>query len=275
MGLVPRSLSCTKVVVGLQRGSSFYRNIGRTMSYILDTLKKLEKEKTGIEKKINLNELVIKDDSEAYLIKILKRKNLLLTLLASVSALFFFLNFPDFNFSNIKPVAENKKNTSSAINTFNAPMLDKRTELLSIKAEGNAEISNNSKRLFESNNLSDEKLDQRLDHIEQLIQEKYLPEVLKKLDDSDKKNKILTNNPQKIIAGDTLPPDIRDLNLKGIIFFGQDNPLNYVLADYNGEKQIKLKAGDHLLNGIEVLDIRAEKIILIFQDKIFEKGMGS
>lgn len=271
------------------------------MSYILDTLKKLDKEKSEFENKLNLKELIVKDDSEVHAVRSLKRRNYLLTLLAFAFALFFIQNFSRFNYLNIalnpppviKTLKEGDLSKQTPINPVKnseesfilSPNLSNEAqEPLDLKLTPDDKISTlnsidtqsveSAESISVSNDLSTDKASQHSDSTEQLIQKKYIPAALDASEEREIKNEKLTNHlPTKVILQRALPQDIRDLKINGIIFFGQDNPLNYALATYRGKDPIKLKAGDRL-NEVEILVIQPEKILLIFQDKIYEKGMG-
>ena len=290
------------------------------MSYILDTLKKLEKEKLEFNNKLDLEKLILKDGSEADIIKILKRRSHFLTFLILAISMFFFLNFFVFNYRypaskpppvsdsqkekknskqaqmytvrnpvrtlpppseisnevkasrDLKLVQENKDNVSSAID---APdVQDKKNELVSKRIDIKNEINKGTETIPLPHDLSDEDLSQRLDHIEQLIQKEYIPEELNKLTDREKKKEKPTQGGlSKAVSHEAIPHGIQDLKIKGIVFFGEDNPLNYALASFKGESQIKVKEGSRL-DDIEVLEIQSDKILLIFKNKIFEKKLG-
>ncbi len=267
------------------------------MSYILDSLKKLEKEKSKFDKKFDIKKLILKDSSETNVIKILKRRSRLLTFLILVISVFFFLNFYVFKFSpssfnlpinlsnlpiisnqpkapqDLNRIPENNDSALSAINPPAAPVTEpgKKIELLSKKVETEKEVKENTETLPIPQDLSDEDLNKRLDHIEQLIQKEYIPTEMKKLIDEDRR---LKPELTKAIPSKALPQDIADLKISGIVFFGEGAPLNYAIASYKEKNQIKLKEGDRL-DDIEVLEIQSEKILLIFENKVFEKKMGN
>lgn len=266
------------------------------MSYILDSLKKLEKEKSEFDNKFDLKKLILKDSSETNAIKILKRRSRLLTFLILAISVFFFLNFYVFKFSPLSlnlptnlsmlPPISNQvkapqdlsiapKNDDSALSVINPPVApvtgpDKKTELLSKEIETKKEVKENTETFLISQDLSDEGLNQRLDHIEQLIQKEYIPAEVKKLIEEDRR---LKPEPTKAIRSKALPQDIADLKISGIVFFGEGATLNYAITSYKGKSQIKLKEGDRL-DDIEVLEIQSEKILLVFENEVFEKRLG-
>ncbi len=272
------------------------------MSYILDSLKKLEKEKSEFENKLNLKEMIVKDDfgADKAKLSLLKKRNFLLTFLAFTSVLFVFMNYQRFNYSNTtlmpkpgdvilkekktpKPKIQtlqslklspvNKPDLLSPTHTLTAP--ENKTELLSEKPGKEESMDNDAESLPVSYDFSDNELDERLDHIEQMIQQKYIPKTIEKLMEGGEKieepiNSLLTKPLQQVVSDKNIP----EIKVKGIIFFGQNNLLNYVLMDYKGESQIKLKTGD-ILEDIEVLEIQPDKVILIYQGELVEKRMGS
>jgi hypothetical protein len=290
------------------------------MSYILDTLKKLEKEKSEFDNKLDIKKMILKDDSEKTTIKILRKRSHLLTFLILTIAVFFFLNFSVFKFSppasNPPPASESlnekkilkqtranpvnnpvknsvsspeisneinaskdlplpsekKDNVLIAVNIPDAQ--DKKTGLDSKKIEVEKEKDEKIETLIVSQEISDDELKQRLDHIEQLIQEEYIPNELDKQIASSKKNEKLVHNlSSKTVSQEITPQGIDDLKISGIVFFDDNTSLNYAIGSYKGGDQIKLKEGDRL-DEIEVIEIKPEKVLLIYQNKIFENKMG-
>lgn len=293
------------------------------MSYILDSLKKLEQEKAVLENNINLKELVVQDVSNVSKIKLTIRRNYLLILLASSFSFLFLQSYSRYSYRSIKvsPSKENstfgEKKTSKdaqiptnrnqstkfpipqefskdneAPKNLNSPPTIKTkpissTNYLKDPEENNKMASTESPikpktnsdtefSLYPQNlaNIEDE-LDQRIDHNEELVQEKYSPQTLKKLTGREKSSQALPRDIiSKPIGERILDERVQDLKIKGIVFFGADNPLNYILANYKEGVQLKLKAGDRLYD-MQILDILADKIILDYHNKIFEKGLGS
>ncbi len=270
------------------------------MSYILDSLKKLEKEKSKFDNRFDIKKLILKDDSETNTVKILKKRSHLLTLLILAISIFLFLNFfvfefspPSFNFpmslstppvisnqakapQDLNLVPENNDSALSAIMPSPVPVTepDRKTVLLSKEIETKKEVNENTGTVQIPQDLSDGELNQRLDHIEQLIQKEYIPAELNKLTERDKEDENPSHSfPSKTVSRTALPQDIVDLEVSGIVFFGEGASLNYAIASYKGKSQIKLKEGDRL-DDIEVLEIQSEKILLIFKNKVFEKKLG-
>lgn len=271
------------------------------MSYILDSLKKLEKEKLGFETKLNLRELIFQRDSEVNrekVLNLLKKRNYLLTFLAFVSALFLFLNYYHSNIvlsppPNSGALKEKKTPTQAktrvrpdskffspnnpivfdSTNALNSP--PKKAELGPEKIEVEIVRDSKSEDMSVSVDFSDDELDKRLKTLEQTIQQEYVSETLKKGSAEDVNyEKPIFNPLGKIRDQEKLPESFSDLKVKGIIFFGQDNLMNYVLLDYEGQSHIKKKVGDHW-NGIELLEIQEDKILLIYQGKTFKKSIRS
>ena len=152
---------------------------------------------------------------------------------------------------------------------------DRKTDLLSKKIETKKEVNENSGTVQVTQDLSDGDLNQRLDHIEQLIQKEYIPAELNKLTVRDQEDENSSHSfPSKTVSQSVLPQDIVDLEVSGIVFFGEGASLNYAIASYKGKSQIKLKEGDSL-DSIKVLEIQSEKILLIFKNKVFEKKLGN
>ena len=287
------------------------------MSYILDTLKKLEKEKSGFDHKFDLKKLMLKDNSETDTIKILKKRSRFLTFAILAIGVFFLLNFSVLKFSppnsnpppilkalrekkvlkraqvnpiknsmrslsipaeiseevkasrDLKPLLDNKKD--NVLNAINSPKAQgKKIALVLKETEIKREINEDAETLFVPQDLSDEEQNPRIDHLDQLIQKESIPTEINKLIDE---NREIKTAPAKAIQSNALPQDIVDLRISGIVFFGEGIPLNYAIASYKGETQMKLKEGD-LLDDIEVLEIQSEKIILLFKNKSFEKKLG-
>lgn len=268
------------------------------MSYILDSLKKLEKEQSGLETKLNLKELIFQRDSEVNTEKVLhllKKRNYLLTFLAFVSALFLFLNYYHSNIvlsppPNSSALKEKKTPTqaktrvrpdSKLFSPNNPTVFDstngphKKAELGPEKIEVEIDRVNKSEGISVSYDFSDDELDRRLKYLEETIQQEYVSETLKKQTVEDVNyEKPIFSLQGKSRDLEVLPESFLDLKVKGIIFFGQDNLMNYVLLDYEGQNHIKMKVGDSF-NEIKLLEIREDKILLIYKGKTIEKGMRS
>ena len=107
-----------------------------------------------------------------------------------------------------------------------------------------------------------------------MIQEEYIPNELDKQIASSKKNENPVHNlSSKTVSQEITPQGIDDLKISGIVFFDDNTSLNYAIGSYKGGDQIKLKEGDRL-DEIEVIEIKPEKVLLIYQNKIFENKMG-
>lgn len=295
------------------------------MSYILDSLKKLEKEKAKFDDKLDLKKLLIKDNSESQTIKALRKRSHFLTFLILGISVFFFANFYIFKLSPpasnsstdkksqkeekaaskleavsvkktdeipptileppAKAVQENPKSlpedTGNVLKSNSPQQADKKfVELASSKVETNQEVKEAIKTDPVPMGLSDADVDQRLNRIEQLIQQEYIPGEVSKIEEEDKKLEKAINKhqreaaPARLVLRSNLPPDIQDLKVNGIVFFGEGNPLNYAMASFRGDSQIKLKEGDRL-ETIGVLEIKSEKLILIFEKQVYEKSLGN
>jgi len=66
---------------------------------------------------------------------------------------------------------------------------------------------------------------------------------------------------------------IPGLKVKGIIFLNQDNPVNHIYVSTPDEKNRKLKVGDDLLNAT-LESIEAQKAIFSYQGQRVEKTIG-
>jgi len=293
------------------------------MSYILDSLKKLEQEKSVFENNINLKELVVQDVSNVNKIKLSIRRNYLLILLVFSVGFFFLQSYSRYGYrgitispsiedstfeekkpskdtpfslnpkqsimytlpqklskanealKNLNPPPTIKTKSISSTNHVNDPR--KNSKMASTGSPIKPKINSDTDFSLGPQNLTDieDKLDQRVDHIEELIQKKYIPKTLKKLTGREKNSKALPRDIiSKPIRERISDERVQDLKIKGIVFFGANNPLNYLLANYKGGVQLKLKVGDRLYD-MEVLDILADKIVLDYQNKNFEKGLGS
>ncbi len=270
------------------------------MSYILDSLKKLEKEKSSFDNRFEIKELILKDDSESNTVKIFSKRSHSLALLVLTISIFLFFNFlffefspPSFNFpmststppvvsnqakapQNLSLAPENDGSTLSAIkpSPVSVAETNRKTALLPNKTETKKEVNENTGTVQIAQDLSSGVLNQRLDHIEQLIQEEYIPAELNKLTEKDKKDRNPSPGfPTKNVSRTVLLQDNVDLEVSGIVFFGEGASLNYAITSYKGRGPIKLKEGDRL-DDIEVLEIQSDKILMVFKNKVFEKKLG-
>lgn len=66
---------------------------------------------------------------------------------------------------------------------------------------------------------------------------------------------------------------IPDLKVKGIIFLNQDNPVNHIFVSTPDEENRKLKVGDDLLNAT-LESIEAQKVVFSYQGQRVEKAIG-
>lgn len=271
------------------------------MSYILDSLKKLEKEKSKFDNSFDIKKLILKDDSETNTVKVLTKRSHLLTFVILGISTFLVLNFfglefslPSFNspmglstppvISNqakapqdINLAPEKNDNALIAIKPSPVPVTepDRKTDLLSKEIQVKKEENENTGTVEVPQDLSDGDLNQRLDHIEQLIQKEYIPTELNKIAERNNEDERPSHNiPTKTVSQTAMPQGTVDLEVSGIVFFGEGASLNYAIASYKGKSQIKLKEGDRL-DDYEVLEIHSDKILLIFQNKVIEKKLGN
>jgi len=68
-------------------------------------------------------------------------------------------------------------------------------------------------------------------------------------------------------------PTIPGLKVKGIIFLNQDNPVNHIFVSTPNEENRKLKVGDDLLNAT-LESIEAQKAVFSYQGQRVEKALG-
>jgi len=61
--------------------------------------------------------------------------------------------------------------------------------------------------------------------------------------------------------------------IKAVIFFGEENPGNYIILRDNRNERLRLKRGDRYMN-MELAHIRAHKALFLENGRILEKGMG-
>jgi hypothetical protein len=68
-------------------------------------------------------------------------------------------------------------------------------------------------------------------------------------------------------------PDIPGLKVKGIIFLNSDNPINHIFVSTPNEKNRKLKVGETLLSAT-LEGIEAQKAVFSYQGQRVEKAIG-
>ena len=68
-------------------------------------------------------------------------------------------------------------------------------------------------------------------------------------------------------------PDIPGLKVKGIIFLNSDNPVNHIFVSTPNEKNRKLKVGETLLSAT-LEGIEAQKAVFSYQGQRVEKAIG-
>ena len=66
---------------------------------------------------------------------------------------------------------------------------------------------------------------------------------------------------------------IPGLKVRGIIFLNQDNPVNHIFVSTPNEENRKLKVGDDLLNAT-LESIEAQKVVFSYQGQRVEKAIG-
>jgi hypothetical protein len=261
------------------------------MSTILNTLKKLEEEKSVLEKNVNLKGLLLQGQESTFprFARQTPRRLGLLgggiavgVLFAGLAIYYFSFSEPDLN------RAENMLSPEKALSVPKiTPPLEKATASPGIPLSGVPETAPADEDDFlmdeeffgpesasplptvsppviveppaiveppEPQGLSD------IRAIESLIQAATLPD-----------EPASQNLAEQISA--IGPQHIPGLTLKGIIFFSSDNPANHVFVSTTADTNKKLKVGDTLLGSI-LESIEAQRAIFSYQGQRMEARIG-
>lgn len=258
------------------------------MSTILNTLKKLEEEKSVLEKNIDLRELLLQGQEGVYSpagqATPGKWGRLLGLILAGglLGALAVYFIYP----AKQRPVPEAGKTRPPAaanqnVETANSPA----AKLESIFGIPLSHIPDDRSApsgflrepdYYEPEDIPLEPLAPVLPAPVKAGPRAELPPEIEAIDSLIK---IATasgpaDSKEAAVAASAIPDGrIPGLKVKGIIFLGADNPSNHVLVSTPGEANRKLKAGETILNA-SLQSVEAKKAVFTYQGRRLKVGIG-
>jgi len=258
------------------------------MSTILNTLKKLEEEKSVLEKNIDLRELLLQGQEGAYpqagQAAPGKWGRLLGLILAGglLGALAVYLIYPE----QQRPVPEAGKTRPPAAASQNVETANsKAAKMESIFGVPLSHIPDDrpAPSGFSREPDYDEPEVILLEPLPQVqpvpVKEEPRAELPPEIEEIDSLIKFATASgpasPREAAVAAAVIPDgrIPGLKVKGIIFLGADNPSNHVLVSTPGEANRKLKAGETILNA-SLQSVEAQKAVFTYQGRRLKVGIG-
>ena len=252
------------------------------MSAILNTLKKLEEEKSVFEQDLDVQDLALHQEfgSTSSFVQVDRsRNNLILIvsvaiiLLISSSLFFYFKSYQSENNQKLasKSFFEPPKNSS-----FKEVKVKKSSSVSGISmSQISGNRVNNKKRQFIASKthkvnsviLEDQKIDGIPDQVNLPEEVKRDKEDYNRIDNEFlrliEKNQI--GNVAKIATAKSQRRNfinIPSLKLKGIIYFSDGNPANYVFVSTLGQSNVKLKVGESIM-GATLQSIQSNQVVFI------------
>jgi len=239
------------------------------MSFILDSLKKLEQEKSEQIQEVDLKTVLLKtEDSEKEVMRLKTKMRALLVLSVGILAgavaatAFVFLKGPGPVTSTPPPPAMVKKELPEdmpALETPPASATMEERELPPPPPPPEAEEFTSIPEFV----IQEEKRDGSMETA-----------VLERDPNSQLRNKpAFPPLPPVAPIPESAKARFPQFDIKGIIFFGEGNPDNYIILRDKGGERTKLKEGEVFMQAA-LMKILPEKARFLFEENLFEKEMG-
>ena len=255
------------------------------MSTILKTLKKLEEEKSVLEKKLDLKELVLQDEDSCDLGSNISQnflwKGVLLFVGAVLGAVWLFNDSPpekpvsqlaQAHSENLQKTIPEKKPTISSVSGIplsNIPeqirakiFQNPNTEIQSPKS--GTEKFKVKKKAVKSANQTVPGKRSNLSHDKGINEVQSLIASAKSLAYEPDENRIPQINSYRSIAG---------LKLKGIIFFSSDSSSNHILVSNAQSSNHKMRIGD-TIDSATLMKIESTGAVFAYQGESVFMGIG-
>ena len=241
------------------------------MSTILKTLRKLEEEKSILDQKLDLKEMLLKEDVVfPKSIKLDRRKLFLLIamvmgLLIAGGTAFYHWWAPNYEVPSLPKHAPNKIppqqtplfKDSSRLRTFEGvPMAAILSNELASKPKPNKYLSSKQVAKLLPEEAPPISTSSDMEEIASLIRSTT---VLAK-----KKSAMLPTIQSGRIPG---------IKIKGIIFFDKDSSSNHIIATTESNSNVKLRVGEAVQDAI-LKSIHPNHVIFLYHDQLIEVGIG-
>lgn len=239
------------------------------MSTILKTLRKLEEDKKTLDQKLDLKEMLLKEDiTSPKLIKSDRRTFFLLTAVVTgllIAGVVFYHWAPNYETPSSPKHVLNKTPTQKTVSFKDSsrprafegvPMTAISSNELVSKAEPNKSLS--SKPFTE------------------LLPEKTTPVSTSR--DTEEIKKFMGSTVALTKKQPTLPPTIQSghipgIKIKGVIFFDKGSSSNHIIATTKNNSNLKLRIGE-TVQGAVLKSIHPNYVIFFHHNQLIEVGIG-
>jgi hypothetical protein len=245
------------------------------MSYILDSLKKLEQEKLEQSPKSDIKSILLKTEhSEKEIAELRSKVKVLLAFSLGLCALAIFLGIAYYGNSS-------RENMDSGEKEEKVGPAEKTTEMPEIKKAQTTE----KKNFFSSM----EKPGPRKPPEDQFVAltEDTAGQIQEKIEEGPVDESLLPDNAapgfeETALLKETIPQHppgktnkslFPEVEIKTVVFFGQKNPDNYIILRDGANDRIKLQEGEKYMEA-ELIEILPRKARFVLEGDLFEKEMG-
>lgn len=257
------------------------------MSTILKTLKKLEEEKSVLEQKLDLKEMVIQDDVQDSLLFGLSNSRRIGLAAAAVLTVALVGTFAVFQNDQSEPRDTKPAQMTQIIPSQPAPVDEPREKpqahsgipLALIPEEENTGPG----PAVQEPSSGDKVSKAETPPVEETTAPPAQDQDLEPFASLAKVNNMIKNarlsaaqqpaGPSPVAAPRGNVIHIPGLKVKGIIFFAEDNPANYIFISTPTESHMKLKAGENIL-GATLKKIHPNTASFAYKDQITEMRIG-
>tara|TARA_B100001123_G_C14937709_1_gene878386 strand:+ start:31 stop:807 length:777 start_codon:yes stop_codon:yes gene_type:complete len=255
------------------------------MSTILKTLKKLEEEKSILEKKLDLKELVLQDKDSVDIDSRISQKFLwktCLLLVGSVLGLVWFGkdNPPEKTVSQLnQPHSVSLQRTTPVkkptISSVSGIPLSNISEKARLQISHDRSTENQSPKLVNDNTEIERKKVESENRIAPGIRSKHFYEKdVFEIQSLIASAKSLANEPEKIQTHKIRSHiSIPSLKVKGIIFFSPDNSSNHILVSNTQSSNNKMRIGD-TIDSATLMKIESTGAVFAYQGESVFMGIG-
>lgn len=262
------------------------------MSTILKTLKKLEEEKSVLDQKLDLEGMVLKEETNYLKILENKRRRFFLNALIVTAVLitggvyFYYWSSPDNTSKSSKRITTKaltqQKQTPK---TLTNPRTFEGVSMAGIP-NSNKEPTIEAEMTYPSlKKLENETTPEKLNRLKktvpskrftQLLPQENLPaKVSSEFEEIENLIKVATTSAKN---GTDSPTAIRSghipgIKVKGIIFFNAKSLSNHIIVTTPKNSNLKLRLGDSTQHAV-LKSIHPNRVIFLYQDQLIEVGIG-
>ena len=243
------------------------------MSTILKTLKKLEEEKSILDQKLDLKEMILKEQYGNAKEKGNNRLSFFLILAIALGVFFFGGIGLNYWLSTLKVPERVLEKNIPKTPLRQKQSLENPKKTSSFEGVSMAAIPNSKKK-------TTAQLEQPLDFLKQFTTkhpeaETLMPTVANDYQEIKQLIQAATssakNSPPLPVASHT--NYVPGVKIKGIVFFDEGSSSNHTIVTTSGENNLKLRVGDSAQNAL-LKSIHPNSVIFLYQNQLVEMGIG-